>query len=487
MDDKFTTAEGWERATQAQRNSAEPSPPKSVWSTPIFDAIPTALKPLRNWIVWRGEPPKPGKDKWRKVPYTPLEYVLDANGKRQSASPADTTHPKTWRSFEEAVQAYLDSQKRRKPFDGIGFVFDGKVGGDGLCLCGIDLDEWTEEAREIAKRLNTYTEISPSRRGVHIIVRASPFKQQTCKTDALTAEAYSIGRYFTFSGNLLEGSPSTIEALPDEMAEVVAEIEVSSKAAKPAKTEATNAPYTAAEQSPMERLKALAALADGRERIPFKLQLRAIDAVRELEDLQKKQLSESPLAADEPFDNLGGGVNPLNLEKFESALWGLSDKWLADEGHWKKICRICANEAMAAGGGSETVEELWRLLDERSKSAGAGEYDLTDNRKHFERMLRAYGKEDKLLTAGSLYWEARDQGWDEATTHSRGGRAPGGPNVAGVVGGANPRSRRLRNDHGPTRKFTIPFSPAEINSLTINSVTYACATGRRLTTPCCPG
>ena len=93
-----------------QPSNAVASAPKPVWSKPNFDNIPDTLKALPNWVCWRAEPPPPGKDKWRKIPYTPLEFIHDDSGKRTSPHPADTTKKATWRSFDQAVQAYRSSQ-----------------------------------------------------------------------------------------------------------------------------------------------------------------------------------------------------------------------------------------------------------------------------------------------------------------------------------------------------------------------------------------
>jgi primase-polymerase (primpol)-like protein len=203
-----------------QRNVVPRRPEKPDYLKPDFDRIPDELKRLPNWIVWRAKAPRPGKAKWRKVPYTPLKYTS-----RKSAEAASVRDRTTWRNFAEAVEAYEASQKWKRPFDGIGFVFDGAVDEDGLCYCGVDLDAWTDRAQAIFAKIATYTEISPSGRGAHVIARAAPFDQATCKTEEFSAEAYCAGRYFTFSGVLVEGAVTSIESRAHEIAEIVTEIE----------------------------------------------------------------------------------------------------------------------------------------------------------------------------------------------------------------------------------------------------------------------
>jgi hypothetical protein len=72
--------------------------PKPAYQAPNLAAIPDALKNARNWGVRRAEAPKPGKPKWRKMPYTPLEY----DPKKKSAIPADTAKSARWPTYDEA-------------------------------------------------------------------------------------------------------------------------------------------------------------------------------------------------------------------------------------------------------------------------------------------------------------------------------------------------------------------------------------------------
>lgn len=75
---------------------------------------------------------------------------------------------------------------------------------------GIDLDacldpntgEVTPRAAEIVKLLDSYTEISPSGRGLHIIVRGKPRIEQQ---RAGQAEIYGWGHYLTFPCRRMDG------------------------------------------------------------------------------------------------------------------------------------------------------------------------------------------------------------------------------------------------------------------------------------------
>jgi hypothetical protein len=103
-----------------------PEQPGGTKPTPIppnFNNIPAELTERRNWVLWCYEPPKRSdKKKWEKVPYQP-------DGER-----ADTTKAQTWSTFAAACAGYTPEE-----YDGIGFIFDGVTGPDGLCTAGIDL------------------------------------------------------------------------------------------------------------------------------------------------------------------------------------------------------------------------------------------------------------------------------------------------------------------------------------------------------------
>jgi len=92
--------------------------------SPIFDRFPPELTRLPNWVLWKLLPPKSGGSKWRKVPF-------QADG-----TPASTTDRATWSTLDRCRAVY-----DRGGYDGVGFVFDGAVGGDGLCFVGVDFDK----------------------------------------------------------------------------------------------------------------------------------------------------------------------------------------------------------------------------------------------------------------------------------------------------------------------------------------------------------
>lgn len=166
-----------------------------------YSDIPLELRQLNQWVCWRIEFTDTGKP--TKVPYNPV------NGRH--ASHAD---PTTWSSFEE-VTALVGK------YDGIGFVF-----GYADPYCGVDLDikedtddETKQRQYKIFQALDSYTEVSPSGMGYHIIVKANVKHGRK----RLSVEVYSNLRYFTFTGNVYEGKDTIherqdiINVLWDEM------------------------------------------------------------------------------------------------------------------------------------------------------------------------------------------------------------------------------------------------------------------------------
>ena len=78
-----------------------------------------------------------------------------------------------------------------------------------------EIESW---AWEIIEELDSYTEISPSGTGVHILVRGELPEGRNRKG---RFEAYDRGRYFTVTGKHLAGTPQSIESRQEELRGVV--------------------------------------------------------------------------------------------------------------------------------------------------------------------------------------------------------------------------------------------------------------------------
>ncbi len=175
--------------------------------------LPGEITRRVQWLAYRIEPAKDGRT--TKIPYRAT------GGGRASA-----TDPATWTDFETAL-----ANGRR--FDGIGFVFTADDP-----FVGIDLDkcrdlatgELTPQAQGIVNALDSYTEISPSGAGLHIICKGR-LPEGGRRKDGV--EMYSEGRYFTMSGNHFPGTPHEVFDRTAELAALHARLFAKPEAARP--------------------------------------------------------------------------------------------------------------------------------------------------------------------------------------------------------------------------------------------------------------
>lgn len=166
-----------------------------------FDEIPIELKSVPNWVLWRTE----GKNgKPTKVPYQPSGFR------------ANTTRKSTWSHFE-TVKGALEKDMTR--WSGIGFVLEPPYVGVDCDNCIID-GKVEPDVEAVLNRLRSYSEISPSGNGIHIILRG--MVPQGRKSEKF--EIYQQHRYFTITGNRLPEMPETVEERPNELLEIYNEL-----------------------------------------------------------------------------------------------------------------------------------------------------------------------------------------------------------------------------------------------------------------------
>ncbi len=146
----------------------------------LFHNIPAELKALRQFCLWRYE--DVGAAKPTKVPYS-------INGK-----PASVNDHNTWSSFEDCVRRF-----NAGGYSGIGFIFS-----DNDPYTFIDLDDAEGDDAILQRQLkvyhefDSYSEVSPSGKGLHIIVKGTvPAGRRRSKI-----EIYSSQRYATMTGNV---------------------------------------------------------------------------------------------------------------------------------------------------------------------------------------------------------------------------------------------------------------------------------------------
>ena len=166
--------------------------------------IPQELKALDQWVLWKYE--------HRDGKRTKFPYDVKTKGKL-----ASTTNPRTWASFKAVMEAYDNGDG----FNGIGFVFT-----ENDPFFGVDLDKYIKDgvieqkAQEIVDRFNSYTEITPSGTGLHIIGKGK-LGDGIHKSKI---ELYDRGRYFTFTGNHIPNTPVEIRECQEALDGVIREI-----------------------------------------------------------------------------------------------------------------------------------------------------------------------------------------------------------------------------------------------------------------------
>lgn len=178
--------------------------PDSPWRN-----IPDELRAADRWVLWEAVQKDNGKTD--KKP-------LGAKDLR----PCNAYAPENWSSFEDAVKAL-----HAKPATAVGIGF---ALGDGWA--GVDLDDCIvpgtadmhPEALAVVAELNTYTEVSPSGRGVKMFLHANVDGLVGNKTKDTPwggwAEIYWSDRFFTVTGDHWEPSPREISACDSELRSV---------------------------------------------------------------------------------------------------------------------------------------------------------------------------------------------------------------------------------------------------------------------------
>lgn len=157
--------------------------------------FPQELKDRKQWVCWRLEPDKDG-GKPRKVPINPV-----------TGKGAMPNNPRTWTDYQTAFDIY-----EKYGYTGIGYVSikrDGYVGVDADRCYNAETGAFNGAAKAILARQPTYAEFSPSGDGVHLYFKGTK-PSGNSKNSETGVEMYETARYFTVTGERLEGSPDRI-------------------------------------------------------------------------------------------------------------------------------------------------------------------------------------------------------------------------------------------------------------------------------------
>lgn len=164
-----------------------------------WDNIPQCLRQEVRWCLWRYE--DRGGNKPTKVPYMP------------SGRKAKSNDPFTWSNLG-ACRAAL----RNGDYCGVGFFTGNGWGGIDLDNC-IDTEtgEVSEYAAEMVRACRSYTEITPSGKGLRIFVKSTAGRGAKLPH----IEVYSRDRFLTVTGQDYGGikqvQPYDLGGLVDEL------------------------------------------------------------------------------------------------------------------------------------------------------------------------------------------------------------------------------------------------------------------------------
>lgn len=160
--------------------------------------LPESLRESDQWICWR-EQERDGKP--TKVPITP-----------KSGAFASSTDEQTWTALEDAIE-YAESGNAA----GIGFVFTSDDP-----FVGVDLDDCRdpeagtsdETAQDVINRLDSYTEVSPSGAGYHVLIKGELPEGRNRRG---SFELYDTARFFTVTGDHVTTTPTRVARREDAL------------------------------------------------------------------------------------------------------------------------------------------------------------------------------------------------------------------------------------------------------------------------------
>lgn len=143
--------------------------------------IPTELKALDQWVGWNS-----------------TKFPINV----RIGNKAEVDNPNTWSPFGKVQEAVLGGK-----YKGAGFVLtesDPYVIIDLDHVINLETGEILPWAQDIIDRMDSYTEVSQSGTGIHIIIRGKK-PGIKCKRKDGQVEIYEKKRYFALTGNLWGG------------------------------------------------------------------------------------------------------------------------------------------------------------------------------------------------------------------------------------------------------------------------------------------
>ena len=145
----------------------------------IYNNIPIELKELSRWVLYRLYWDEK-RGKYDKKPFN-----------ARTGGFAQSNNPNTWCDFETAISV-VDL------YDGLGFMLGNGI--FGVDIDGVELHD--PLVKEVLVTLNSYAEVSPSGKGIHVICLGKK-PEGACRK--ANFECYEQGRFFTVTGDMIPG------------------------------------------------------------------------------------------------------------------------------------------------------------------------------------------------------------------------------------------------------------------------------------------
>jgi hypothetical protein len=178
------------------------------WANEFISAI-DELRARHQWVAWKYVM-RAGAAKPDKLPVNPMTGSL-----------ASHSTPATWGSYLMARE-----RQRKDNLAGVGFclAWDDDLTGIDIDSCrDPDTGEFEPWIQEIVNLAETYTEVSPSGKGIRLFARIKLPK--SIKSDKARVEIYTVDRYLTITNQHVEGTPLDIREAPQTIERLLARVE----------------------------------------------------------------------------------------------------------------------------------------------------------------------------------------------------------------------------------------------------------------------
>ena len=176
------------------------------------EKIPAELRARNQWVACKMVP---DYDKNLNLKPKPKKVPIDVRTERG----AQSSNPGTWSSFDDVMEFITEwagedhthIDKDGMDITGTVSEYPGFVFAADDPYCGLDLDNCRDPATgevlpwalKIIDDFNSYTELSQSGTGFHIIIRGQKPTGSGCKKGDI--ECYDKGRYFICTGEVFNG------------------------------------------------------------------------------------------------------------------------------------------------------------------------------------------------------------------------------------------------------------------------------------------